>query len=83
MDCSESKNIDLVAEIESNLIAEYGPILNSSVLWKILGYRTNAAFRQALVRKTVPVSIHKIKNRRGSFALSHDVAVWLSTLRAQ
>lgn len=83
MDCKDSENLNLVAKIESNLVAQYGPILNSSVLWRILGYRTNAAFRQAMVRKTVPVDIHKIKNRRGSFALSHDVAVWLSTFRAQ
>ena len=80
----ETTDAQKVAErLASSLAAQYGSVLGSTALIKELGYPSAAAFHQALARGTVPVPIFKIVHRRGSFALSLDVAVWLSRQRAQ
>jgi hypothetical protein len=70
-------------ELSANLTARYGNVLGASALAKELGYRSSAAFYQARVRGTVPIPIFQIKSRRGYFALTRDVALWLSQVRAQ
>lgn len=42
----------------------------------ILGYPSQAAFRQAVARG-VPVPVFTIEGRRGKFAHVHDIATWL------
>jgi hypothetical protein len=42
-----------------------------------LGYRSTDAFRKALTRKTVPIPVFSVENRRGKYALVKDVAEWL------
>lgn len=39
------------------------------------------ALRQALVRKTVPIPIFTMPNRRGKYALVKDLAAWLAASR--
>lgn len=58
----------------------YGPILGSSVLWRVLGFSSPDAFRKAVRRGTVPVETFIIPNRRGVFARTTAVASWLSEL---
>lgn len=70
-------------ELLQSLSDRYGAVLSSRGLIKELGYPSAASFHQALARGTVPVPIFKIEHRRGSFALSLDVATWLSRQRAQ
>lgn len=67
--------------LETELTARYGPLVSSDILWTLLGYPSSAAFRQALVRKTVPVPVFSIPRRRGKFALIKDIAGWLATQR--
>lgn len=67
--------------LENDLITRYGPVLSSSALVQVLGYASADALRQSLVRKTVPVPVFRIPNRRGHFALTHDVAQWLAKQR--
>lgn len=71
----------LAKSLENDLTERYGPILGSSKLTKVLGYSSGDAFRQAVARKTVPVPIFRIANRRGQFALARDVAMWLAEQR--
>lgn len=71
----------LAKALENDLIERYGPVLGSGKLVLILGYSTSDALRQAIVRKTVPVPIFRIPNRRGHFALARDVALWLAKQR--
>lgn len=71
----------LAEELEKDLTAKHGVILSSSILIQVLGYSSPEAFRQSLARKTVPIPIFKIPNRRGHFALSKDVAAWLAQCR--
>ncbi|MDN3578273.1 hypothetical protein QWZ03_16005 [Chitinimonas viridis] len=72
----------LTRELSQELTAEYGPMLGSEALVKVLGYRSSGAFQQALTRGTIPVPVFRIEYRRGCFALTRDVAQWLSRQRA-
>ena len=68
-------------EIEATLVSQHGPLLPPSVLPGLLGYCSIDAYRKAVSRRTVPVAIFKLENRRGNFALAKDVARWLSQQR--
>lgn len=59
------------------LTRQYGPLMSGDNLRNALGYPTKEAYRQAMVRKTLPVLVFEIENRRGKFALTIDVARWL------
>lgn len=71
----------LARALEEDLLTRHGPIMSGKVLSGALGYPTNNAFRQALARNIVPVPVFKIAHRRGKFALSKDVAIWVATQR--
>lgn len=73
---------ELASELSQELTAEYGPLLGSDALVKVLGYRSSGAFQQALTRGTIPVPVFRIEHRRGCFALTREVAQWLSRQRA-
>lgn len=68
----------LAGELRDSLTKLYGPLLPSRELWKIFGYPSPAAYRQARTRKVLPVREFAIEGRRGYFALTHDVAQWLA-----
>lgn len=72
---------ELARELNEQFIQQFGPILSSETLVKVLGYKSTAAYRQAVVRDTVPVPLFQIPNRRGRFALARDVAIWISQQR--
>lgn len=73
----------LTNELERRLTEHYGPLLASRDLWKVLGYRSPAAFRQARLRQSLPVTEFQIDGRRGRFALTRDIAHWLAKQRLQ
>lgn len=74
---------DLAIQLEQKLTETYGPTMMNDDLCKVLGFRTMAAFRQALVRNQVPVPVFSIRNRQGKFALTTDIAEWLAATREQ
>lgn len=79
---NDSKQMrELIVELERELLEKYGPLIANEDLRMALGYPSMNAFRQALVRKTVPVPIFTPENRRGKFALVKDVAQWLAKQR--
>ena len=63
------------------MVGEYGPTMSGKVLSDALGYKNYDAFRQCVVRQTVPIPLFKIEKRRGRFALSTEVAKWLAQQR--
>lgn len=68
--------------LERDLLARYGtPLLGGDDLRSALGYPSGEALRQAISRSTVPVPVFAVAHRRGKFALTKDVAVWLAKLR--
>lgn len=64
--------------LENKLYELHGPMMTGDMLYKALGYTTADAFRQAVSRKTVPVEVFSIPRRRGTFALTKDVAKWIA-----
>lgn len=71
----------LAKSLEDELTDRFGPVLASAELTLVLGYSTPGAFRQSVVRRTVPVPVFRMPNRRGHFALTRDVAHWLAMQR--
>ena len=74
---------ELEKALEEDLLKLYGPVLSGENLTKSLGYVSRVAFRQSIVRKTVPVKIFKMDGRRGYYALTKDVARYLAKVRHQ
>lgn len=62
---------------ESHSIAAYDGIVGGAQLTRVLGYPSQAAFRQAVARGRVPVPVFTIDGRRGKFARTRDIALWL------
>ncbi len=76
---SEESTITLAKTLEKDLLAMYGsPLLSGENLQKAMGYRTIDALRQAIARKTIPVNVFSMENRRGKYALVKDIANWLA-----
>ena len=64
-------------DIQAIMLAEYGPLLGGKELRNALGYSSPAAFWQARRRGNILVRTFRIEGRRGTFALTTDVARWL------
>lgn len=73
----------LAVVLEDELTRQYGPMMTGEPLRLALGYPSKEALRQAFVRKTMPVPVFTIEQRRGKFALTKDVAWWLAALRSR
>lgn len=71
----------LFNDLQEQLTRLYGPLLASRDLWKVLGYASPAAYRQARIRGTLPVIEFEIEGRRGRFVLTQEVAEWLAEQR--
>lgn len=71
----------LAQEIRGDLNHLYGPLLGSRDLWKVLGYKSPVAYRQARSRKRISIPEFEIEGRSGHFALTVDVARWLAKQR--
>lgn len=71
----------LATLLERELTHRYGPLVSNDDLRMVLGYPSKEAFRQAISRKTIPIPIFDIENRKGKFALVKDVAAWLASQR--
>jgi transcriptional regulator with XRE-family HTH domain len=57
-------------------------LIPGAALWKLLGYPTAAAFRQAAFKGRVPIRLIKIPGRRGHFAFARDVSQWVSEVES-
>ncbi len=76
---SDEEVATLAKQLEADLLKLYAsPLISGADLQRAMGYRTTDALRQAILRKTIPVQVFKIPNRRGQFALVKDVAQWLA-----
>ncbi|MEO9943778.1 hypothetical protein [Paraglaciecola sp.] len=74
--------IEVFAEaLEKDLLKLHGPVITGEHLLKALGFVSQEALRQSIVRKTVPVPVFKMEKRRGYFVLVKDVACYLAKSR--
>ena len=72
--------MDPTFDFSSVLFDKYGPLIGGSDLVKILGYRTSSAFKKSVRESRVGIQIFDITGRKGKFAYSAEVAIWLSQL---
>lgn len=72
-----------LAELEEQLVNKYGPFIGGSDLRLLLGYRTGAAFRQAVRHKRVPVATFLLEGRQVRYASTKDVAAWIARMEAR
>lgn len=72
----------VAAQLLQDLLQCHGPLVGGKALYHILGYPSAGAFRQAWYRRHLSVPVFSIPHRRGGYALTRDIAVWLATLRA-
>ncbi len=63
------------------LVHSFGPLIGGMDLAKVLGFRNQPAFRQAVYRGRIPIRLFSIPGRRGKFAMTTDVDAWLTELQ--
>ena len=69
-----------MSKIGNTLWAENGPLISGEDLWRTLGFKNSAAFRQAKSNGRLEVRVFSLPNRRGTFAFTKDVTEWLNNL---
>jgi hypothetical protein len=65
--------------LSRQLLDRYGPTLGGRDLYSALGFKSYAAFHRSKQRGELGVNVFSLPGRRGLFALTIDVAAWLST----
>lgn len=61
----------------SELSAAHGPLLNSDVLMRLLGFKTQDACTKALRTGTLELPAFRLPGRPGYFVLTKDFAAWI------
>lgn len=72
------KKLPKAHSLANDMFDLWGPLMGGEALAKALGCPTTAALRQSLSRGPTPIKLFKIEGRRGRFALTQDVAEWIS-----
>ena len=64
---------------ELQLKAEFGELLNTADVARVLRYRTTQAVRKARIRGALRIPMQRIPGRRGWYATARAVADYLNT----
>lgn len=67
-------------QLNDAMLRQYGPLIGGADLRKALGFRTAATFQRAVREKTLNVPVFDVPGRRGKFALTVDIAIWITTV---
>lgn len=65
-----------------DLTERYGELVGGVLLSKILGFSSLDAMKRSIERGSLNIPTFFVKGRRGRFALTVDIARWLSECRA-
>lgn len=68
------------SNLSQQLLSQYGPMVSGKDLYLALGYKSYGAFRLANESNLLPIKVFKLDHRRDWFALTNDLAQWLSSL---
>jgi len=71
----------LFNEIARDLLTAHGAVLKGEALWRALGFGSRSAFQRAVAARTVGVTLFPMREGRGRYALTRDVARYLAKLR--
>jgi hypothetical protein len=66
--------------LSDELLNKYGPMIGGADLYLALGFKTYGTFRLAKERGEIPIEVFKISKRRDWYALTSDLAQWLTNL---
>ncbi|MGL4675909.1 MAG: hypothetical protein ACRCXK_13720 [Wohlfahrtiimonas sp.] len=82
--CMNDKALNhaVIKELQEILYQMYGPLLASRDLWKILGFASPDAYRQARNEGRLPVPEFSLVGRKGYFSLTQDIIHWLAEQRS-
>lgn len=73
---------ELERKLRLDLAASYGEIIGGDTLRKVLGYATGAAMAHAIRTGKLSLPTFFVAGRKGRFALTVDIAHWLSSFRS-
>jgi hypothetical protein len=65
-------------EQRRTLLEFYGPLLKANELQRLLKFQSPTAFKDWLDRQQDPIRLLQLPHRRGWFAMTTEVADWLS-----
>ena len=68
-------------EVAGDLLAAHGPVLKSEVLWRALGFGSRSAFNRGIASCNIKIPLFPMPTGRGRYALTRDVARYLTKLR--
>lgn len=68
----------LQSTLVEQMFVRFGPMVSGQDLYQALGFKTYAAFHRSKKRNEIEVNVFTLPGRRGWFALTADVAVWLN-----
>lgn len=71
---------DSEPSLENQMLAAHGELITGKALRAALGYQSDRTFARAIQCAQLPVSVFKLEKRRGHFARTRDVALWLKGL---
>jgi len=74
-------NVSIAHELESQLVRQFGVVLDGEALRRVFVFRTAEAFARAERNGMLGVPVFRIPHRTGCFALARDVALRFATLR--
>lgn len=69
-----------VTAMQEALLTTHGELLGGAALARTLGFKTQRAFQKAAVAGRLPLDTFVIAGRRGRFARTRYVAIWLAGL---
>jgi hypothetical protein len=76
---TEVQVLALQKKIEADLLTLFGsPLLTVSDMTKALNYSSAASIHQSISKKTFPIKVFNMPNRREKFALTSNVASYLA-----
>lgn len=78
--CSPVQPPRLSHPLVSALITAHGELIGGVELARCLGFRTTRAFQKAAAADRLPVETFVLEGRRGRFARTRDIAIWLASL---
>lgn len=72
---------DTKLQIINDLKERHGELIGGKLLSKVLGFSSLDAMKRAIERGTLNIPTFFVEGRKGRFALTTDIADWLSECR--
>lgn len=66
--------------LQQELIERYGEIMDAAALVALFRFPSDRAFRRAVTKGVLPVTVFRIPGRPGLHARTRDVAGWLEAV---